>query len=108
MFFVDRLTNIAHFIPMKSILLASDVEQVFIRELIRLHNVPKKILSDRDMKLTSMFWKKELFACLGIKLVFNTTYHPQTDGKIERVNRILEDIVTPSEVNFHVNNIIGK
>jgi transposase InsO family protein len=47
--------------------------------------MPKEIISDRDAKFTSEFWKS-LFTGCGTKLLFSTTYHPQTDGKIERVN----------------------
>ena len=60
--------------------------------MVRLHNVPKKIVSDRDAKFTSKFWKK-LFAGLGIELAFNTTYHPQKNGQTDRVNKILEDML---------------
>ena len=49
-------------------------------------------MSDRDEKFTSKFWK-ELFAGLGKELAFSTNYHPQTDGQIKRVNRILEDML---------------
>ena len=76
---VDRLTKVAHFIPMNSALLASDVAHVFIRDVVKLHGSLKKIVSDKDAKLTSKFWK-ELFAGLGIELVFSTTYHSQTNG----------------------------
>ena len=68
------------------------MSQAFIREIIRLHGVPKTIMSDRDAKLTSKFWK-EIFVGLGTKFAFSTTYHPQIDGHIERVNRILEDML---------------
>ena len=76
---VDRLTKVAHFIPVKSTFSASDVAQVFIRDVVTLHGVPKNIVLDKDVKFTSKFWK-ELFAGLGTKLAFNTTYHRQTDG----------------------------
>jgi len=66
------------------------VAQIFIREILRLHGVPNNIISHRDSKFTSTFWK-ELFVGLGIELAFSTTYHPWTYGQIERVNRILED-----------------
>ena len=52
---VDKLTMVAHFILVKSTYLASDVAQVFIREIVRLHGVLKKIVSDRDAKFTSIF-----------------------------------------------------
>eukprot|EP00253_Pinus_taeda_P001723 PITA_01723 len=59
---------------------------------VRLHGVLKKIVSGRDAKFTSRFWK-ELFAGLGIELVFSTTYHLQRNGQTERANRILEDML---------------
>jgi len=89
---VDTLTKVAHFIPVKSTFPASDVTQVFIRNVVRLHGVQKKIMSDKDAKLTSKFWK-HLFVSLGIELVFSTTYHPQTDGKTKRASKILDDML---------------
>ena len=55
-----------------------------------MHGALKKIVSNRDAKFTSNFWK-ELFAGLGRELAFSITYHPQTNGQTKRVNRILED-----------------
>jgi len=74
---VDRLEKVAHFILVKSTFLAIDVAQVFIKYVIVLHGVSKNIVSDRDAKFTSMFWK-ELFVGLGTKLAFSTTYHSLT------------------------------
>ena len=54
--------------------------------MVRLHGVLKKIVLEKDEKFTSKFWK-ELFVGLGIELAFSTSYHLQTDGKTERVNR---------------------
>ena len=85
---LDRLTKVAHFIPVKFTYLTSDVAQVFFRDVVRLHGVPRNIMSDINAKFTSKFWK-ELYASLGTKLAFNTTYHPQT----ERVNKILQDML---------------
>ena len=48
---------------------------MFTREIVRLHGVTKKIVSNSDEKFTSKYWK-ELFVGLGTKLAFNTTYHP--------------------------------
>ena len=89
---MDMLTKVSHFIPVKSTFLASDVAHVVIRDVVRVHGAPKKIVSDKDVKFTSKLWK-ELFVGLGIELAFSTTYHLQTDGQIERVNRILEDLL---------------
>lgn len=57
-----------------------------------LYGVFKKIISNRDVKFTSRFWK-ELFARLGIELDLSITYHPQANGKMERKNRVLEDML---------------
>ena len=82
---VDKLTKAAHFIPVKSTYEAGDIAKIFMKEIFKLHGLPKEIVSDRDVKFTSNFWKG-LFADLGTKLKFSTAYHPQTDGKKERFN----------------------
>jgi transposase InsO family protein len=58
----------------------------------RLHRIPKTIVSDRDPKFTSNFWKG-LFKGFRMNLNFSTTYHPESDGQTERVNRVIEDIL---------------
>jgi hypothetical protein len=52
--------------------------------------VPKEIVSDRDPKFTSNFWKV-LLNGFGKNLNLSTMYHPESDGKKERTNRIIED-----------------
>jgi hypothetical protein len=49
-------------------------------------------VSDRDPKFTSNFWKG-LFNGFGTNLNFSTTYHPESDGKTERVNQVIEDMM---------------
>jgi len=53
---VEKLGKVAHFIAVKSTNLASEVAHIFIREIVRLHGVPNKIILDRDAKFTSRFW----------------------------------------------------
>ena len=72
---VDRLRKVSHFIPVKTTYSISEVEKVFIKEILRLHGVWKKIVPDKDAKFTFKFWK-ELFVGLGTKLTLSTTYHP--------------------------------
>ena len=76
---VDKLSKFAHFIPVKSPCKAIDIANIFMKEIFRLHGMPKKIVSNRDTKFTSKFWKS-LMAGFETKLVFTTAYHPQTDG----------------------------
>jgi transposase InsO family protein len=57
-----------------------------------LHGIPKTIVSDRDPKFTSNFWKG-LFKGFRMNLNFSTAYHPESDGQTERVNRVIEDML---------------
>jgi hypothetical protein len=86
---VDRFTKYAHFVPMKHPFTAPQVARVFIDSVVKLHGMPKSIVSDRGSIFTSIFWR-QLFQKLGTKLKFTTAYHPQTDGQTERVNQSLE------------------
>jgi transposase InsO family protein len=89
---VNKLSKSTHFIPVKSTCKAIDITHVFMREIFRLHGMPKEIVSDRDTKFTSNFWKS-LMGDLETKLLFSIAYHPQIDGQMERVNQILEDML---------------
>jgi hypothetical protein len=79
---IDKLRKYTHFIPMESTYKAINITEIFMKEIFRLHGIPKMVISDRDVKFTSTFWK-ELFARLDTNLNFNTNYNPQTDGQIE-------------------------
>lgn len=89
---VDKLSKAAHFIPVQSTYKAVQIAHLFMQNVFRLHGLPKVIISDRDVKFTSTFWRT-LFAELGTQLNFSTAYHPQTDGQTERVNQVLEDML---------------
>ena len=86
---VNKLKKESHFILVNSTYNIDAIENIFMKEIFRLHGFPKKIVFDRDPKFNSNFWKG-LFTDLGTKLNFNTVYHPQIDGQIERVNQVLE------------------
>ena len=88
---VDCLTKRAHFIPTHTSVTAPEVAKLFFVNIFRLHGLPRMIISDRDSKFTSHFWKA-LFQQIGTKLAMSTAFHPQTDGQTERMNRTLEEI----------------
>ncbi|KAL4037875.1 hypothetical protein IC575_001476 [Cucumis melo] len=96
---VDRLTKSAHFVPGKSTYTASKWAQLYMSEIVRLHGVPVSIVSDRDARFTSKFWKG-LQTAMGTRLDFSTAFHPQTDGQTERLNQVLEDILRACALEF--------
>ena len=72
---VDKLTKAAHFVPVKSTPKATNIAEIYMKEIARLHGVPKAIISNRDSKFTSNFWKI-LFQEFGTNLNLSTAYHP--------------------------------
>jgi transposase InsO family protein len=66
--------------------------KIYMDQIVRLHGVPKTIISDRGAQFITQFWE-QLQNALGTKLIRNSTYHPQTDGQTERINQILEDML---------------
>ena len=73
--------------------------EIYVEEIVGLHGVPLSIVSDRDSRFTSRFWK-ELQSALGTKLKFSTTVHPQTDGQSERLIQVLEDMLRGCVMEF--------
>ncbi|KAA0061818.1 pol protein [Cucumis melo var. makuwa] len=95
----DRLTKSTHFIPGKSTYTASKWGQLYMTEIVRLHGVPVSIISDRDARFKSKFWKG-LQLALDTRLDFSTTFHPQTDGQIQRLNQLLEDMLYQATIGM--------
>jgi transposase InsO family protein len=89
---VDRLTMVAHFIPIKITYSRLQLAELYMSRIVCLHGVPKKIVSDRGTQFTLRFWER-LHETLDTQLRFSSAYHPQTDGQTERVNQILEDML---------------
>jgi hypothetical protein len=89
---IDKLSKSAHFIPIKSTFKAINIVEIFMKEIFRLHGISKMVISDRDIKFTSSFWK-ELFAGINTNFNFSMSYHPKMDGQTERTNQIIEDML---------------
>jgi transposase InsO family protein len=96
---VDQLTKVAHFIPVKTTYSGPQLAELYMSRIVCLHGVPEKIVSDRGMQFTSRFWER-LHEALYSQLHFSSTYHPQTDGQIERVNQILEDMLRACALQY--------
>jgi transposase InsO family protein len=89
---VHTLTKSAHFILVKDTYDVTDVGHVFVSEVVHLHRIPKKIISDKDSRFTSRFWTS-LQSTLGTQLSLSIAYHPETDGKTKRVNKVMEGML---------------
>ena len=89
---INCFTSQVHLIPTTTRVTAREVAWLFFIEIMRLHGVPKSIVSDRDTKFTSIFWK-ELHWLMGTKLLMSTVFHPQTDGATEWANRLIGQVL---------------
>ena len=96
---MDRLTNSAHFLPLRNGYKAESLARLYVKEIVRLHEVPVTIVSDRDFKFVARFWRG-LHEAMGTKLNFSTAFHPQTDGQTERTNQTLEDMLRSCVMDF--------
>ncbi|WVZ88945.1 hypothetical protein U9M48_035412 [Paspalum notatum var. saurae] len=96
---VDRLTKVAHFIPVNTTYSGAKLAELYISRIVCQHGMPKRIISDRGSQFTSRFWE-QLHDSLDTKLRFSTAYHPQTDGQTEKTNQILEDMLRACAIQY--------
>jgi hypothetical protein len=117
---ICRLTSMVHLVPIRTTTTASELAELYVREIVRLHGLATTIVSDRDSKFTSRFWR-ETHQLVGTKLLMSTSFHPQTDGASERairsVAQILRAFVRPDQrdwtakvpmVEFALNSAISS
>ncbi|KAG7668438.1 hypothetical protein KSW81_002322 [Nannochloris sp. 'desiccata'] len=89
---VDRLSKAAVFIPTTMTVTARQLAELFFNNVFRHYGLPSIIISDRDPRFTSNFWRA-LMDHLGISLHMTAAYHPQSDGQAERHNRTIQDML---------------
>jgi hypothetical protein len=121
---LDIFSKMAHFIPCQKTSNATHIANLFFKEVIRLHGLPRSIVSDRDTKFVGHFWRN-LWKKLGTNLSFISAYHPQVDGQTKVENKSLGDLlrilvtehhsqwdnILPQEefaYNDSINRITGK
>ena len=89
---VDRATKMVHLAPVKQTITAADTARLYWNTVGKLHGIPRSIVSDRDPRFVSKFWR-ELWKILGSSLRMSSAYHPQTDGQTEAMNRVVEMVL---------------
>src|SRR4051812_25275580 len=99
---IDRLSKVAHFLPVRESITASQLADLYISRVVSLHGVPLEINSDRGSLFTSRF-RQSFQNAMGTHLSFSTAFHPQSSGQVERVNQILEDMLRAGVISFGKN-----
>jgi hypothetical protein len=99
---VDRLTKTAHFLLVHTTHRAEKYTEIYIDQIVRLHGIPRTIVSDRGAPFVARFWE-QLQESLGTHVIRSSAYHPQTDGQTERVNQILEDMLRACVLHYGKN-----
>ncbi|KAI3724605.1 hypothetical protein L2E82_36388 [Cichorium intybus] len=96
---VDRLTKSALFLAIKETTPLEQLAQLYTDEVLRRYGAPLSIVSDRDPRFTSNFWRA-LQDKMGTRIQLSTAYHPQTDGQSKRTIQTLEDMLRSCVMDF--------
>ena len=86
------LMSMVHLVPSCMNYNASQLAELMFEHIYKLHGLPKNIISDRDVLFTGTFWG-QLHCLIGTKLHLSSTYHPQSDGSMERANRTITQML---------------
>ncbi|KAJ9519372.1 hypothetical protein QJQ45_023170 [Haematococcus lacustris] len=90
--FVDRLTKMVHLVKTWESMTATQYAKLFLEHVFRLHGMPRSVVSDRGPQFHNKFWA-EVTKLLQVQVNLSSAYHPETDGQIERVNRVIEELL---------------
>jgi hypothetical protein len=96
---VDQFSKVAHFLPVKETITASQLANLYISRIVTLQGIPKEISSDHGSLFTSKFWDSFQEA-MGTHITWSTAYHPQSQRQVEQVNQILEDMLRAYVIFF--------
>ncbi|GJS12628.1 putative reverse transcriptase domain-containing protein [Tanacetum coccineum] len=96
---VDRLTKSAIFVPMRETDPMKKLARMYLKVVVTRHGIPVSIISDRDPRFASNFWRS-LQKALGTNLDMSTAYHPQTDGQSKRTIQTLKDMMRACAIDF--------
>nr|GEW70649.1 putative reverse transcriptase domain-containing protein [Tanacetum cinerariifolium] len=96
---VDRRTKSAIFTPIRETDHMDKLARIYLKEVVTRHVIPISIISDRDPRFASNFWRS-LQNTLSTRLDMSTAYHPETDGQSERTIQTLEDMLHAYAIDF--------
>nr|GEU54463.1 putative reverse transcriptase domain, ribonuclease H-like domain, aspartic peptidase domain protein [Tanacetum cinerariifolium] len=96
---LDRLTNSAIFTPIRETDPMDKLARIYLKEVVTRHGIPVLIISDRDSRFASNFWRS-LQNALGTRLDMSTAYHPETDCQSKRTIQTLEDMLRACAIDF--------
>nr|GFC25608.1 putative reverse transcriptase domain, ribonuclease H-like domain, aspartic peptidase domain protein [Tanacetum cinerariifolium] len=97
-----RLTKSAIFTPIRETDPMDKLARIYLKEVVIRHGIPVLIISDRDLRFASNFWRS-LQNALGTRLDMSTAYHPETDSQSERTIQTLEDMLRAFELSYNNN-----
>jgi hypothetical protein len=100
--FVDKLTKYVHLVPTTKTCTSAELSRLFVTHIFQYHGMIKTLISDRDPRFTSAFWRA-FCRRLQIQPRFSTAFHPQTDGQTERANRVVEEVLRHFVTADHSN-----
>ncbi|KAI3355581.1 hypothetical protein L3Q82_018414 [Scortum barcoo] len=86
---VDRFSKAAHFVALAKLPTARETADLLANHVVRLHGIPRDIVSDRGPQFISQVWKS-FCTGLGASVSLTSGFHPQSNGQTERTNQDLE------------------
>ncbi|GAB2273107.1 hypothetical protein Dimus_039012 [Dionaea muscipula] len=99
---VDRLMKSTYFLPINVTFSLERLARLYMREIVCFHGAPLSMVSDRDLRFVSKFWRA-FHNEFGTTLSFSITYHPQTDDQPERTIQTLEDLLRAYSLDWKGN-----
>ena len=89
---VDRASKMVHLVPCRKTITAGDAAKLYWKNIVKLHGVPRAIHSDRGAQFIGAVWR-EIWSLMGTSLRYGTAYHPQSQGQVERMNSVVEQML---------------
>ena len=96
---MNGLIKSAHFLPIHDTWNIERLERLYVKEIVRLHEIPKDIVFNRGWRFQARFWQA-LQRVFGSKLNFSSSYHLEMDGQTKRVNQVIEDMLRACILDF--------